>query len=193
MLTRGYVRWADTRNGNEANILEIAPRAWGSPASRLTPVLLSGHADASGQPRVRLDDASRERILAWMDLNVPYYGTYEMDDPNAEGGRRVYPPDFDAALAEVAKRRCASCHQGQPPSCGFVRISEPALNDFLVAPLAKAAGGRESCGRPVFATKDDADYQALLKRLASLTARLAARPRMDMPGAVPAPANRSCQ
>ena len=193
VLTRGYVSWADTRNGNEANILEITPRAWGAPASKLTELVMSGHPDAEGRPRIKLDDRSRRRLFAWIDLNVPYYGTYEMAHPNAEGGRRVRPAELDARLAEVAQRRCARCHQTgvRPPS--FVRISEPERNDFLAAPLAKAAGGRGSCGEPVFADTDDADYQALLGLFRPLQSMLAAKPRMDMPGAVAAEANRSCQ
>jgi hypothetical protein len=192
-LTRGYVSWIDTRNGQEANILQITPNAWGSPASKLARQILSGHPDQQGMDRIHLDDASRRRIFAWIDLNVPYYGTYEMAYPDAEGGRRVYPTDLDARLSDVSQRRCASCHQGGPPSRGFVCLTDPEQNDFLIAPLARAAGGRESCGNPVFETAADPDYQALLKLFESTRAMLAQRPRMDMPGAKAADADRSCR
>jgi hypothetical protein len=193
VLTRGYVSWIDTRNGQEANILQIAPNAWGSPASPLAKLILSGHPDENGNPRIQMDDASRRRIFAWIDLNVPYYGTYEMDNPEAEGGRRVYPPGLDDRLADVSRRRCASCHQNGLPSQGFVCISDPDLNDFLLAPLAKSAGGRESCGRAVFPDRNDPDYQALRQLFEPVRLQLAARPRMDMPGAKAAEVDRSCQ
>lgn len=192
VLTRGYVSWIDTRNGQEANILQIAPRTWGSPASKLAALILSGHPDATGQPRVHLNDPEKRRILTWIDLNVPYYSTYEMAYPQAEGGRRLRPEGLDELLRDVWQRRCSSCHPSGLPSCGFVRITDPELNDFLVAPLAKEAGGRQSCGQPIFATKEDPDYQALLRLFDPLKKMLQERPRMDMPGAKPAPANRSC-
>lgn len=193
VLTRGFVSWIDTRNGNEANILEIAPNRWGSPASKLAQLILSGHPDEKGAPRVQMDDASKRRVFAWIDLNVPYYGTYEMDNPNAEGGRRVYPRELDGVLKQVSERRCASCHKTGAPSRGFVRITKPELNDFLLAPLSKSAGGRESCGKAVFQSQDDPDYQALLKLFDPIRLALQSRPRMDMPGAKAAEVSRCCQ
>ncbi|HUT32778.1 MAG TPA: hypothetical protein VNE39_04815 [Planctomycetota bacterium] len=192
-LTHGYVSWINTCNGNEANILQIAPKAWGSPASKLTPILMGGHVDKEGKPRFTLSDAERRRLFTWVDLNIPYYSTYDMAYPDIEGGRRLVPKDLKAKLAEVAQRRCTECHQKAVPSRGYIRITEPELNDFLVAPLAKAAGGREACKKPVFATKDDPDYQLLLKCFDPVRALLAQKPRMDMPGAVAAKVNDSCQ
>ncbi len=192
-LIRGYVSWIDTRNGQEANILQIAPLTWGSPASKLAKVLISGHPGPDGKLRIRLQAAEMRRILAWIDLNVPYYGTYEMAYPSNEGGRRIYPERLEAVLADVSRRRCAVCHASGIPSRGFVRLTDPEMNDFLLAPLAKAAGGRESCGKPVFSSKSDLDYLALLATFEPVRAMLAARPRMDMPGAKPAQANQSCE
>ena len=193
LLTREHVSWIDTRNGREANILQIEPKRWGSPASKLGRVILSGHPDHTGAPRLRVSAAYRRRIFAWMDLNVPYYGTYEMADPKAPGGRRVYPKGLDEKLAEVAHRRCSGCHPAGVPSRGFVRLTRPELNDFLLAPLARMAGGRDSCGKPIFRTKADPDYQAILRLFEPTTRRLAARARMDMPGAEPGQVSRSCR
>ncbi|MBI3920855.1 MAG: hypothetical protein HY318_05495 [Armatimonadetes bacterium] len=192
VLTRGWVSWIDTRNGQEQNILQIAPKTWGSPASRLSKLILTGHPDEKGNPRVQMEDASRRRLFAWIDLNVPYYGTYEMDNPQAEGGRRVYPEELNTVLGEVSQRRCASCHQSGPPSRGFLRITQPERNDFLAAPLAKSAGGREACGKAVFSSKSDPDYQAMLRVFEPTRLALQARPRMDMAGAKPAQKNCSC-
>jgi hypothetical protein len=191
VLTRGQVSWIDTRNGNEANILQTDPLTWGSPASRLTKVLLSGHPDETGKPRVSLSDAEVRRVLTWIDLNVPYYSTYEMSDESLEGGRRIYPADLDAKLSEVAARRCASCHANGVPRAGYLRLTRPEMNDFLAAPLAKDAGGRGACG-DVYKTPADPDYAALLETVMSAERRLTEKPRMDMPGAVAAECNRSC-
>jgi roadblock/LC7 domain-containing protein len=107
----------------------------------------------------------------------------------------MMPEDLEKVLADVTARRCAACHKGgKIPRHEWVRITEPEFNPFLVAPLAKSAGGSEKCGKPVFFDKSDADYQKILATFAPITAMLKARPRMDMPGAKPAAdVCRACQ
>jgi len=179
-----YVSWVPTYNGHEANILQITPKAWGSPASRLADILLRHHPDKDGKPRVQLAEAERRRLLAWMDLNVPYYGTSETSHPDREGCRRLYPAELDTVLADVARRRCGECHpNGTLPRPVWTRITNPQWNTFLTAPLAKAAGGSEACGRAVFATAEDPDYRAILRTFEPVAEDLKARPRTDMPGA----------
>jgi hypothetical protein len=185
VLARRYVNWIDTRNGNEANILQIAPNTWGSPRSKLTALLLAGHPDKEGKARAALDPDGLTRIFTWIDLNVPYYRTYEMEDEHREGGRRVYPAGLAKTLADVWSKRCAECHKGKPAAPEFVRITSPELNPFLAAPLAKSAGGRGACKGEVFRSKEDPDYQAILRTFDPVQEALKARPRMDMDGAVP--------
>jgi hypothetical protein len=190
-----YVNWIPTYNGQEWNILEVYPKTWGSPQSKLAEVVLAGHPDEKGKPRLTMDEPSRRRILAWIDLNVPYYGSSETAHPERIGCCQFRPDDLDKVLAEVGARRCASCHAGgKVPRHEWVRITEPELNPFLVAPLAKSAGGSEKCGKPVFANRADPDYQGILATFAPITALLRARPRLDMPGGKPAPdVCRACQ
>ena len=190
-----YVNWIPTYNGQEWNILQVAPKTWGSPQSKLADLVLSGHPDAAGNPQVKLNDAERRRILAWIDLNVPYYGSSETAHPNAPGCRQMYPKDLDLVLADVGKRRCAECHRdGAFPRREWTRITNPQLNAFLLAPLARTAGGTERCGKGVFADTSDPDYQAILATFTPVLELLAKTPRMDMPGAQPScEVNRSCQ
>ncbi|MHC4356141.1 MAG: HzsA-related protein, partial [Planctomycetota bacterium] len=190
-----YISWIPTYNGHEQNILEVSPMAWGSPQSKLAEVVLSGHPDENGQPRIQLDDKSRRRILAWIDLNVPYYGSSETAYPENVGCRRIYPENLDRVLSDVGKRRCGQCHdKGEIPRRVWTRVTEPELNNFLLAPLAKAAGGSEKCRPAVFADAADPDYQAILATFETTTAMLKQTPRMDMPGGRPAPdVCRDCQ
>ena len=188
-----YTSWIPTYNGMEQNILLVNPKTWGSPASKLTDLLLSGHPETNGQPRIQLTLPEVRRVLAWIDLNVPYYGTSETAYPEKRGCRQLYPDQLDPLLADVAARRCASCHEkGKVPRPFWTRITHPELNGFLAAPLARGAGGSERCGRPVFQSTSDPDYQALLKTFVPVTEQLRTRPRMDMPGAHPADVDRSC-
>jgi roadblock/LC7 domain-containing protein len=189
------VNWIPTYNGQEQNILKVDPKAWGSHQSVLAEVVLSGHPDEDGKPKVDLDEASRRRVLAWIDLNVPYYGSSETAYPEMTGCRRIYPQELDQVLAEVAARRCAACHtDGKIPRREWTRVTEPQWNPFLIAPLAQSAGGSQRCGEPVFQSQDDPDYQAILATFQPAEAMLAATPRMDMPGAKPSSeVSRSCQ
>jgi len=183
-----YVSWIPTYNGHEQNILEVTPLAWGSPQSKLAEVILSGHPDNNNKPRIQLDEKSQRRILAWIDLNVPYYGSSETAYPENTGCRKIYPENLDKVVTEVSKRRCIQCHQdGKIPRREWVRITEPEFNNFLLAPLAKSAGGNEKCGKVIFADKSDEDYQAILATFKPVITMLKQTPRMDMPAGRPAP------
>ena len=181
-----YVNWIPTFNGCEQNILEVRPLRWGSPVSPLADLILDGHRDGEGSPRVQLSDAESRRILAWIDLNVPYYGVSVSNHYDREGCRRMVPPDLDAVLRDVAHRRCASCHgrdaDGTPrvPRDFWLRVERPEYNAFLRAPLAREAGGTEQCGAAIFASTDDPDYRAILATFDAIHALLEERPRMDM-------------
>ena len=108
-----YTKWIPSFNGQEANILQIAPMYWGSPASKLADIVLSGHPDETGKPRIDVDPVSQRRVFAWIDLNVPYYGTSESNNIDLIGCRQMVPGELDQVLTQVIARRCASCHE--PP------------------------------------------------------------------------------
>lgn len=178
-----YVNWIPTYNGQEWNILEVRPKTWGSPQSKLAEIVLSGHPDEHGKPRFVMDEPSRRRILAWIDLNVPYYGSSETAYPEKIGCRQILPENLDQVLADVGSRRCVSCHAGgKVPRREWVRITEPEFNSFLIAPLARSSGGSEKCGKAIFLDKSDPDYQKILATFSPVTAMLKARPRLDMLG-----------
>ena len=190
-----YVNWIPTYNGQEWNILVVEPKAWGSPQSKLAEVVLSGHPDENGKPKVDLTDTERRRILAWIDLNVPYYGSSETAHPAAPGCRRMVPAELENVLADLTRRRCAECHaDGKIPRHVWTRVTNPQFNNFLLAPLAKSAGGSERCGKAIFENADDPDYKAILATFEPIQKLLAETPRLDMPGGTPsAEVNRCCQ
>jgi hypothetical protein len=177
-----WVEWIWTINGAETNILEIAPRRWGSPASKLAEIIRSGHPDKNGKPQVAVPDEDRRRVYLWMDLNIPYYGTSSSEHKDQLGSRRMLPLDLDKTLSEVASRRCAECHKAGVPRKFYTRVMRPEKNSFLLAPLAKDAGGIQKCGKAVFSSTDDPDYQKILRTFAPIHALLKERPRPDMEG-----------
>jgi hypothetical protein len=175
-----YVEWIWTINGAETNILEIAPRRWGSPASRLAEVLRSGHPDKDGKPRVAVPDEDRRRVYLWMDLNIPYYGTSSSNHKAQLGSRHMMPLDLETTLREVASRRCVECHRAGIPRKFYTRVLNPEKNSFLLAPLARQSGGTEKCGKPIFLSTSDPDYQKVLRTFAPVQTLLKESPREDM-------------
>ncbi len=182
-----YTSWIWTINGTERNILQIRPKEWGSPASKLADLVMTGHPDAEGKPRVALTPAERRRIYLWIDLNVPYYGTSASNHRDRAGCRHMLPPELQPVLDDVAARRCAGCHASGVPRTFYTRMLEPERNSFLLAPLARSAGGTEACGRPVFPSRDDPDYRRILDAFRPIQELLKARPRADMEGFVEPP------
>jgi hypothetical protein len=177
-----YTKWIPTFNGQEANILQITPKYWGSPASQLAEIILSQHPDADGQPRIQLSPAEQRRVFTWIDLDVPYYGTSESNHYDLPGCRQLLPAGLDGVLHDVASRRCVRCHDTfesiRPDH--FLRITRVQDNRFLLAPLAKSAGGTQRCGEIVFESQQDPDYRAILATFDSVHEQLKLSPRMDM-------------
>jgi hypothetical protein len=61
-------------------------------------------------------------------------------------------------------------------------LTRPEKSLLLLAPLARKAGGLESCGKPVFAGADDADYGKVLAAIRDAKAELDRIKRFDMLG-----------
>ena len=159
-----YTSWIPSFNGCESNILQVAPKSWGSPVSRLAEVVISGHPDAKGVKRLALSAGERLRILMWIDLNVPFYGTSQSRQPELRGCRRILPQGLDAVLNEVAARRKINL-----PGTFYVRLDHPEKNPFLAVPLAKGA----------FASVDDPDYKKILACFAGVQEALTQRNDVD--------------
>lgn len=159
-----YTSWIPTYNGCESNILEIAPKAWGSPASPLADLLIAGHPDEDGNPRIDLDPDELQRILMWIDLNVPYYGTSQSQQPDLRGCRRIVPENLEAVLDEVAKRRGFEL-----PRTFYIRLDHPEKNPFLALPLKRGD----------FTGTDDPDYQRILQCFEGLQESLEQRIDVD--------------
>jgi mono/diheme cytochrome c family protein len=171
----------------------------GSHASRLPDYLTEKHCGAPVPPE------DRRRVYAWIDANVPYYGTYATSRPRA-GGKRDLCADpqtgepaawLTQGLMPIYARRCASCHGDFLASgrvtcwdgrTAWLNFSRPQFSAALTAHLAKAAGGRgldrTADGKPIplFADTSDADYQAMRRALEIGRQQALDTPGPDMPG-----------
>ncbi len=180
------------------------PLATGSYVSRLTEMLEQKHGDVDVEPE------SRRAIYAWIDANVPYYGTWAMSRPHTVGGRDTWlgrgnkPLPWFAAFVEayraaglpgdVAPRTKINPRYFPERIRGLrhadINLTRPQYSRVLLDNLARSAGGRAAEGDAAFATPDDPRYQAMLRAIEQGKETLLAAPRIDMPGAVAVPQQR---
>ena len=154
-----YTSWIPTFNGLEENILWITPKTWGSPVSRLSQLVSTGHPGKDGKPRISLTDDERLRIHMWIDLNVPYYGTSQSRQNDLRGCRRILPQSLTNTVKDIEQRRGIKL-----PYQFYVRYDHPERNAWLKEGLAKG----------IFKGKDDPDYKRLLDEIVK------ARPMLDL-------------
>lgn len=180
MRTRNLV--SDGRNLPQSN---YDPYKIGSAASRLMTFLDGNHYEA------RLSAQERAMIRLWIETSACYPGTYAS---LGCGYYRVHLPHGDIA------QRCGKCHLKEVPDVngprkvlhmpgGFEGQLEPLANldrpeksYWLLAPLAKQAGGLQLCSEPVFGSTEDPLYQKMLAALRDAHNRLQSGKRFDMPG-----------
>jgi len=109
LLDRGLVYHATL--GGEAPT-HTTPKAFGSMVSGIRKYIEAEHGD------VLLPLAARKRIYAWIDADVPYYGTYAhtSENPALTGFRDrwyvgVESDWFQKQFLPTFNKRCAGCHQ----------------------------------------------------------------------------------
>ncbi|MGB2824719.1 MAG: hypothetical protein WBF17_27350, partial [Phycisphaerae bacterium] len=130
----------DCMNGTAFWSAQIfAPRGHGSGAAPLARRLVSGH-----KGRIKgLSRAERDLILAWIDTNGLYHGTWDY----ARNGSaiRSWQGTRNALVSEMQAAGCMECHGGAKRTARFesdwFNLREPQLSRILRAPLAKGEEG----------------------------------------------------
>ncbi len=167
-------KWASFYWVNTADTAIFTPMTSGSYVSGLTKIIESRH------QKVNVDDAGRRAIYAWIDTNVPYYGTYENTRPGTAGSRDIWTGAWFGEVMRLLKA-------GKRTKKGeaYINLTHPEWSSVLVDHLPKDAGGRGI--EPTFTGLDDPDYQAILAAIKKGQKALNDKPRVDMPGATPVP------
>jgi len=122
------------------------PRDYFSPTSRLPAMLLAGHHG------VKLDADSLERIVTWLDLNSPCYGTYL---PNREEQREP-DPDAVAELRDYVGKLFGNALAAQPLGA-LVNPADLDESRLLRGPLPRNRSGWETI-RPGYDSTADPRY-----------------------------------
>jgi hypothetical protein len=167
-------KWVDFYWVNSAGSAVLKPRSSGSYVSGLTRLIEDRHAG------VNVDDTSRRAIYAWIDANVPYYGTYANTHPGTAGSRDIWTGPWFNEVTRLLQAG-GRLQSGE----AFLNLTHPEWSRVLVDHLPPSAGGRGI--QPAFTGPEDPDYLAILTAIKRGQKALNDKPRIDMPGATPVP------
>jgi hypothetical protein len=148
---------------------EVQPAySWGSHPSQLVKLLRAGHHN------VRLSREELDRIITWVDLNAPYYPTYNCAYPESVSGRCPLTRPHLARLCQLVGPPFNWGDEGSP------------FNGFSSSPGIMLSFDRPELSPCLGVFKDHADpkYREALAIIKEGQAMLAARPEADRPGFV---------
>jgi hypothetical protein len=162
------------------------PKDYYAHAGRLTKMLLDGHPDKAGKPKVRLDRDSLSRIIDWLDLNAQFYGDYSFN--RIETQRPVGAAE--KALRQAVAKRFGTKISGQP-FAALVNLAMPSESRILKAPLAEKAGGwGQPFPRGAWTNTNDMTYKHMAKLVEACVPQLK---RHDIAGTCGSPEGKGCR
>jgi hypothetical protein len=139
----------------------LPPKIWGSHTSKLVKLLREGHQD------IKLDAESMDRLIAWVDINGPYYPTSYCAYPDNPPGRNPLNPEETELLGELAGF--------SPDEVASVYLKGPLVN-FTRPELSRCLNSL---------SKDSEEYRQAVALICKGHERLKKRPRADMHGFMP--------
>ena len=131
---RSPLRWFSDKPGEKKQLIKavddgppevLPPYAWGSHRSRLIDVVRGDHYD------VKLDAESFDRIVTWIDLNAPYYGSYASNYPGNLFGRSPLNSRQLSRLANLTGVAVATETPGHPLQGTQVNFTRPEFSPCL--------------------------------------------------------------
>ena len=138
-MTATLIAGIDCMNGTALWSAQIlGPREHGSGAAPLAEVLVGGH----GGRIPELSRRERDLLMAWIDSNGLYYGTWDYTDGGFE--LSAHPRTRDAVIAEMREAGCMACHERGSQfnfESDWINLERPEFSRVLRAPLAKDAEG----------------------------------------------------
>ena len=132
------------------------PRDYFAHAGSLAKMLLAGHPDKDAKARVKLDRASFQRVVDWLDVNAIFYGDYSW---NKAEWRKASPP-HEAALRRHIGNTFGPKLAAQPFE-SLVNVAEPSESRILKAPLATSGGGWGQITKGGWRNTDEPGYRKM--------------------------------
>jgi hypothetical protein len=140
-LTAYWIAGIDCMNGTALWSAQLLPpRSHGSGAAPLADLLVNGH-DGHIPDLTRVE---RDLIMAWIDTNGLYYGTWDYTE---HGYANLHWNDTKQALiAEMQAAGCLECHGNDKAEViyfenDWINLQRPRFSRILRAPLTKGAEG----------------------------------------------------
>jgi hypothetical protein len=135
-----YIAGIDCMNGTaHYSVPLFPPKSFGSAVAPLAKVIASGHKGRIGN----LTDIDRDLIMAWIDSNGLYFGTW---DYTKFGPRlNAWVQTREKLAHSMNKAKCYSCHDKHFGG-DWINLRKPEFSRILRAPLAK---GKKGMGRSI--------------------------------------------
>lgn len=86
------------------------PYAWGAANSKLLKALTKDHSKIKEHQDVKLTREELGKIITWLDLNAPYYPTFQSAHPNGLAGRSPLTPQEVKQLSKLTKTKFVTGH-----------------------------------------------------------------------------------
>jgi len=133
LIKRALVGFLNCHNSSVNTSRVHPPRTYGSGSAPLAKLLVSGH-----EKRIEdLTRSERDLLMAWMDGNCNYFGTWNYTQHATSGALASAAKPLAAAMKKAG---CTSCHAGQIGN-DWVNLASPERSRILRAPLAETEGG----------------------------------------------------
>jgi hypothetical protein len=133
LIKNTLVGFLNCHNSSVDTARILPARTYGSGAAPLSDLLVTGH---KGRIK-KLSRKERDLIMAWMDTNCNYYGTWNWTEHAT--CNQIF--DTGKELTEVMKQAgCTQCHSGHIGN-DWINLRNPQHSRILRAPLAKGDGG----------------------------------------------------
>ena len=143
-------------------------RTWGASNSKLINSLIKDHDKIKEHKNVRLTSKELEAIVTWLDLNAPYYPTFQCAFPDGVAGRSPLTKQEVGQLSKLTKAKFVTGHGKNKQS--QISFERPELSPCL-AKLDKSSD----------------EYRQALTLIKKGQKRLSKTPRGDMAGFKPSP------
>jgi hypothetical protein len=102
-----------------------SPKSWGSHASPLVKTLQKGHQN------IELSKEEFERIITWIDINAPFYGSFASAYPENRGGRSPLSPAEEDSLSKLTGIDIASQYYHFRNIGPLISFDRPEISPIL--------------------------------------------------------------
>ncbi len=133
LLKNNLVGFIRCHNSDTTSSDILTPRTIGSGAAPLTKLLLDGHDGRTGA----LTKQERDLVMAWMDTNGNYYGTWNWTE---YATCEAILSAGSALATEMKQAGCTSCHNTTIGN-DWVNLRHPQRSRILRAPLKESRAG----------------------------------------------------